>query len=82
MKMSQENLKPTLTDAKFWDNKWNIGDIFFHTKNNHPFLVKNLPKLVEENEKLRILFPFCGKAVDMAWLDNLSFILKIKFIIC
>lgn len=61
-------LSPTITKLEQWTQKWENNQIAFHQMNNHPFLVNNLENLIsKEDEKIRILFPLCGKAVDMAW---------------
>ncbi|RNA26973.1 thiopurine S-methyltransferase [Brachionus plicatilis] len=65
--MSQ-GLEPTITKLEQWTDKWQNNQIAFHQMSNHPFLVNNLKKLTTtSDEKIRILFPLCGKAVDMAW---------------
>lgn len=60
--------KPTITKLEQWIEKWENSQIAFHQENRHPFLVNNLKKLtINDNEKVRVLFPLCGKSVDMAW---------------
>ncbi|CAF0995279.1 unnamed protein product [Brachionus calyciflorus] len=70
--MSEEGVRPTNTDPQFWNERWNKNEIGFHQANNNQNLVKHLNKLVEDNKHIRILFPFCGKAVDMSWLASLG----------
>lgn len=65
--MSEVKLMPTKTHPEFWNEKWTKNEIGFHQSNNHAYLVKHLQKLLSNQNKIRILFPFCGKAVDMAW---------------
>jgi thiopurine S-methyltransferase len=35
-------------------------------------LEKHLERLTAKKEKLRFLFPLCGKAVDIAWLASMG----------
>eukprot|EP00405_Crypthecodinium_cohnii_P011569 CAMPEP_0206439006 /NCGR_PEP_ID=MMETSP0324_2-20121206/11961_1 /ASSEMBLY_ACC=CAM_ASM_000836 /TAXON_ID=2866 /ORGANISM="Crypthecodinium cohnii, Strain Seligo" /LENGTH=331 /DNA_ID=CAMNT_0053906559 /DNA_START=1 /DNA_END=996 /DNA_ORIENTATION=- len=69
---AQVNLKP-------WEARWNKNMLGWHLKNPNPILVKYLdvllPPPAKEGEPVgagglgyRVLFPLCGKTVDMVWL--------------
>lgn len=60
--------EPTITQLEQWIEKWENSQIAFHQKKHHPFLVNNLKKLLSnDDDKIRVLLPLCGKSVDMAW---------------
>lgn len=54
-------------EASFWHQIWAEGDIAFHNKKAHPFLIEHLAKLQLVNNS-RVFLPLCGKTRDIAWL--------------
>ena len=60
-------------DTESWRKKWAIGQTHFHLPHLHPALERHGHLLLEDNVSAphfpkRILFPLCGKAVDMPHL--------------
>jgi len=59
----------------FWHACWEKSRIGFHQKSIHPFLSQYLQPLLEEEQnvdneerKLTVFVPLCGKSDDMVWL--------------
>ena len=60
-------------DTESWRKKWAIGQTHFHLPHLHPALERHGHLLLDDNVSAphfpkRILFPLCGKAVDMPHL--------------
>jgi thiopurine S-methyltransferase len=53
--------------ASFWHQIWAQGDIGFHNKKAHPFLVEHLATL-GLTKGSRVFLPLCGKTLDIGWL--------------
>ena len=72
--MSSTEQKPqaVFSDAEYWKGCWDANNIGFHKTENNPTLVKHLDKLIQNRSNVTVFFPFCGKAVDMAWLASLG----------
>lgn len=62
----------TLTDPSFWNDKWEINVLPWHKSTNHDMLEKHFEKLTENRTGLKILFPLCGKEVDLIWVSKLG----------
>jgi len=65
--------RPAATDTESWVKKWEIGQTHFHMSTLHPALQNFLRRLLDDGITAphfpkRILFPLCGKAVDMPFL--------------
>ncbi|BBP00211.1 thiopurine S-methyltransferase [Sulfuriferula nivalis] len=54
-------------EASFWHQKWERGEIGFHTGEANPLLTAHLAKL-NLPQGSRIFLPLCGKTRDIAWL--------------
>jgi len=59
-------------DAAYWQQRWQEGEIGFHQKQVHRFLLAQLAKHSLEPGD-RILVPLCGKSLDLAWLAAQGF---------
>ncbi|XP_035172892.1 thiopurine S-methyltransferase isoform X3 [Oxyura jamaicensis] len=64
--------KDRVLTAQEWLHKWETGTAAFHKEHGHPLLGKYLDVLLSGRSGLRILFPLCGKAVDMKRLADLG----------
>ena len=61
-------------DTEAWIKRWEIGQTNFHLESLHPALQKFGARLLDDGISAphfpkRILFPMCGKAVDMPFLS-------------
>ncbi|KAM4689163.1 thiopurine S-methyltransferase [Discoglossus pictus] len=73
MSSSQTEAKQTrVMTAQEWINKWENNTIGFHQHNIHRLLVEFLDVMLNKKSKARILFPLCGKALDMKWLADMG----------
>lgn len=54
-------------DHAFWRERWQKGEIGFHSDKVQPALAAHWPKLAMTTGA-RVLVPLCGKNVDMIWL--------------
>ncbi len=54
-------------DRTFWLERWQRGEIGFHTPNVQPPLVKFWPRL-DVAKGAMVFVPLAGKSVDMVWL--------------
>ncbi|KAK7495850.1 hypothetical protein BaRGS_00012840 [Batillaria attramentaria] len=70
--MADDNVDPrfTVMQPDDWVTEWNDGKIGFHKTCIHPLLEKNLDKMIDGRENIKIFFPLCGKALDMKWLAD------------
>lgn len=59
-------------DVEFWEQRWQLGEIGFHQKQVHRFLVNLLSRLQLE-PGVRVLVPLCGKSLDLVWLAEQGF---------
>ncbi|XP_040611869.1 thiopurine S-methyltransferase [Mesocricetus auratus] len=50
-----------------WQDKWVTRKIGFHQEQGHQLLKKYLDTFLKGQSGLRVLFPLCGKAVEMKW---------------
>jgi len=50
-------------EEKFWKNKWETNDIFFHQEKIHPLLMEFF-----DIAPGKVIVPLCGKSLDMIWL--------------
>ncbi|ERE77442.1 thiopurine S-methyltransferase-like protein [Cricetulus griseus] len=50
-----------------WESKWVTRNIGFHQEQGHQLLKKHLDTFLKGQSGLRVLFPLCGKAVEMKW---------------
>lgn len=63
-------------EAKFWQQKWDDGQIGFHQSDTNKRLIRFWPEVVEHNEAARarnagtVFVPLCGKTLDMLWLHQ------------
>ncbi|GAB1598651.1 probable thiopurine S-methyltransferase [Argonauta hians] len=57
-------------EMKYWTNRWQENNITFHQENVHISLEKNLEKLIAGRKEIKVLFPLCGKCVDMKLLAD------------
>ena len=57
----------TYTDPEYWTERWAKMDISFHKDVIHHMLEKYLSKLTGNESSVKIFFPLCGKAIDIAW---------------
>ncbi|XP_068093058.1 thiopurine S-methyltransferase-like isoform X2 [Hyperolius riggenbachi] len=55
-----------------WRKSWVARKIGFHNADIHKLLSEFLGEMINGREKLNILFPLCGKAVDMKWLADMG----------
>ncbi|XP_043921204.1 thiopurine S-methyltransferase isoform X2 [Protopterus annectens] len=55
-----------------WLNRWENKQTPFHMNEAHKMLKKYVDVMLNGKDHLRILFPLCGKAVDMKWLADLG----------
>ena len=51
----------------FWKQRWQEGQIGFHSTTVHPDLIEHESTFLQDGPH-RILVPLCGKSVDLAWL--------------
>ncbi|KAK7495854.1 hypothetical protein BaRGS_00012844 [Batillaria attramentaria] len=70
--MADDSVDPrfTVMQPDDWVTRWNDGRIGFHKTYIHPLLEKNLDKMMDGRENIKIFFPLCGKAWDMKWLTD------------
>ncbi len=54
-------------DARFWQEKWDKGEIGFHLSQVHPLLKRFLPALNLAPGQ-RVFVPLCGKSLDLGFL--------------
>ncbi|XP_061448971.1 thiopurine S-methyltransferase isoform X2 [Rhineura floridana] len=55
-----------------WLEKWQTRNIGFHNEQVHPLLRKYLDNFLNGRSRLKILFPLCGKAIEMKWLADMG----------
>ncbi|KAM8966240.1 thiopurine S-methyltransferase-like [Pelodytes ibericus] len=55
-----------------WMARWEKRIIGFHEANVHVLLAEFVDDMVNNRKQIRILFPLCGKAVDMKWLADMG----------
>ncbi|MEE4296079.1 MAG: thiopurine S-methyltransferase [Wenzhouxiangella sp.] len=53
----------------FWHQRWERGQIGFHTPNAHWALAEHWPTLTHHPDE-PVLVPLCGKSLDMTWLQE------------
>jgi thiopurine S-methyltransferase len=54
-------------EKKYWQERWEQGEIGFHQQATNPYLCEFWPKLnLAQNSE--IFVPLCGKSRDMVWL--------------
>uniref|UniRef100_A0A8D0GXW1 thiopurine S-methyltransferase n=1 Tax=Sphenodon punctatus TaxID=8508 RepID=A0A8D0GXW1_SPHPU len=70
--LSPEPQKGRVVAKEEWLRKWEAGNIGFHKKERHLLLEKYLDALLNSKSRLKILFPLCGKAVEMKWLADMG----------
>lgn len=62
---------------KRWSDKWSKNEVGWHIRRVNPYLQKHFQQMIPEanvgNMGSRILIPFCGKTVDMAFLAKCGF---------
>ncbi|MCS6884658.1 MAG: thiopurine S-methyltransferase [Acidobacteriota bacterium] len=54
-------------DAKFWQDRWEKGQIGFHLQTVNPHLIKWWPRL-NLAPQTAVFVPLCGKTLDIPWL--------------
>jgi len=65
--MATLSIQPNADEfTKMWKELWSARDIAWHLSKRNPTLVKYEHLLMEGRDKMTILFPFCGKVIDMA----------------
>jgi len=70
---------PMSTDD--WQTSWQDGKSFWHNKTVNPDLQAHIDTLLNGRKNLKILFPLCGKALDMKWLyDDGHTIVGIEYV--
>ncbi|XP_013388821.1 probable thiopurine S-methyltransferase [Lingula anatina] len=57
-------------EMDLWMSKWEKGQAVWHKTVVHQLLVKNLDLLVAGKKNAKVLFPLCGKSLDMKWLAD------------
>lgn len=60
-----------MTDPQFWLEKWERGQIGFHSNNVHAMLRRHWSRLGLDSED-SVLVPLCGKSRDMGYLRTLG----------
>ncbi|XP_060045295.1 thiopurine S-methyltransferase isoform X3 [Erinaceus europaeus] len=63
----QKNQVVTLEE---WQEKWVNRNISFHEEQGNQLLKKHLDTFLKGENRLRVFFPLCGKAVEMKWLAD------------
>ncbi len=58
----------TLMEPKFWHQRWQTGQIGFHSDQVHWALLKHWASVAQAAADTRVLVPLCGKSLDMRWL--------------
>jgi len=53
---------------EFWHERWQNGQIGFHTPEAHWALTRHWPSLATQADE-RVFVPLCGKSLDMRWLS-------------
>ncbi|CAF0766556.1 unnamed protein product [Didymodactylos carnosus] len=55
---------PTV-DINYWNKKWVDEQIAFHRSDIHELLKSNMDIVCSKENKMKFLFPLCGKTLDM-----------------
>lgn len=63
----QKNQVVTLEE---WQEKWVNRNISFHEEQGNQLLKKYLDTFLKGENRLRVFFPLCGKAVEMKWFAD------------
>jgi thiopurine S-methyltransferase len=65
--ISQRKTSEEWMKHRFWNNRWERGEIGFHQAEITPFLSRFFPSLgLAKNA--RVLVPLCGKSLDLLWM--------------
>lgn len=56
-------------EQEFWHQRWQAGQIGFHTPQAHWALLAYWPELAHAVDE-PVLVPLCGKSLDMRWLSE------------
>lgn len=56
-----------MTNATYWQQKWETNNIAFHESKANPALVNNIGQL-SLTPGARVFVPLCGKTLDIHWL--------------
>ncbi len=56
-------------DADYWIARWAEGRIGFHRPTVQAWLVEHAGRFLSAGDE-RVLVPFCGKSVDLVWLEQ------------
>ena len=56
-----------MTNATYWQQKWETNNIAFHESQANPALVNNIAQL-SLAPGARVFVPLCGKTLDIHWL--------------
>ncbi|XP_041357513.1 probable thiopurine S-methyltransferase [Gigantopelta aegis] len=67
-----KTVKETLLNVDYWKLRWAQRKVAFHSANVHKFLAEYNDRLLVGREHIKILFPMCGKTVDMKWAYDLG----------
>ncbi|XP_064606936.1 probable thiopurine S-methyltransferase [Liolophura sinensis] len=62
------DLEPFELGTEDWEKRWEKNNIGFHSYSVREILKRNVDRLVEGREKIKILVPLCGKSLDIKWL--------------
>eukprot|EP00112_Aurelia_sp_Birch-Aquarium-sp1_P023610 Seg709.10 transcript_id=Seg709.10/GoldUCD/mRNA.D3Y31 product="putative thiopurine S-methyltransferase" protein_id=Seg709.10/GoldUCD/D3Y31 len=54
----------------YWNNRWKEGQTGWHKTFTNPGLEKYFGRVVGDEKQQRILFPLCGKSLDMKWVAD------------
>nr|XP_006818717.1 PREDICTED: thiopurine S-methyltransferase-like [Saccoglossus kowalevskii] len=53
-----------------WNERWEEGKTSFHLPHVHKLLAEHSKTLINGRKGIKILFPLCGKTMDMKWLAD------------
>ena len=56
-----------MTDAEYWNSRWQRGEIGFHRATPHPLMKRHLAAL-GVSPGARLFLPLCGKSLDIGYL--------------
>lgn len=57
-------------ESTFWRERWELGQIGFHSEVVNPWLLKHWSQVAVLTEYKKVFVPLCGKTVDMLWLSE------------
>jgi len=68
--MDSSKIQDNNVTLDYWKKKWEEGDTSWHNSKVNRTIENYFDKMVGNEKEQRILFPLCGKTMDMKWVAD------------